>query len=516
MPIIFGFLFIEVQAQTTRTWSGGDASSGNWTSGANWVGDEAPVPVDAQNVANGDPLIFTGSERLENTVNFAKTDAGFGLVTFDSSAGDFVVNNANPTGRISTNGWVVEAGAGHITVNTGIFIRQSAGGVFAINGSTSQMTVNGVIGGFGTVGALTKTGEGTLVLTAANTYARQTSIRNGTVRVSHLGDIGTAGNLGTANNGSEHAIVIGYLGDTATLEYVGEGESNNRFIQVGTSSGDAGATGGATILANGSGALQFTRATFNEAVNSSSAGRTLTLGGTNTGNNTIHGVIQNNLSSRVVRVEKTGVGTWILAGANTYTGNTTIKAGTLLITGDMSAATGQVIVETAGTLGGNGIVGGATTVSGNLAPGNSPGVLSFNSTLTLSPTATTTFEIDGTTRGSQYDGIDVLNSALLTYGGDLILDFGTPLGAGTFTFDLFSFGGSYSGNFASVTITGEYSLAMTYLEGVWTAALEDSVFTFTPTTGDLVVEVVPEPATWMLLALSLAMVVIFSRRRRLC
>jgi hypothetical protein len=67
-----------------------------------------------------------------------------------------------------------------------------------------------------------------------------------------------------------------------------------------------------------------------------------------------------------------------------------------------------------------------------------------------------------------------------------------------------------------VTITGEYSLAMTYLEGVWTAALEDSVFTFTPTTGDLVVEVVPEPATWMLLASSLAMVVIFSRRRRLC
>jgi len=97
------------------------------------------------------------------------------------------------------------------------------------------------------------------------------------------------------------------------------------------------------ILNKGDGTLTFSNPTFNSTVGVNGTGtghdRTLTLGGTNTGANTIEGAIQDNnaaIGSRVL-LTKTGAGTWILEGDNTYTGPTAINGGTLIITGASQA-----------------------------------------------------------------------------------------------------------------------------------------------------------------------------------
>ena len=56
---------------------------------------------------------------------------------------------------------------------------------------------------------------------------------------------------------------------------------------------------------------------------------TLTLNGGNTGPNTISGALADNGGGRLA-INKSDVGVWIIAGANKYSGNTTISEGTLI------------------------------------------------------------------------------------------------------------------------------------------------------------------------------------------
>lgn len=70
-------------------------------------------------------------------------------------------------------------------------------------------------------------------------------------------------------------------------------------------------------------------------------------------------------------VTVSGGGVVIFNTANTYTGTTLINGGTLIVNGSLPN-TGNVIVNTAGTLGGTGSVG-PTTVGGTIAPGATAG-----------------------------------------------------------------------------------------------------------------------------------------------
>ena len=67
----------------------------------------------------------------------------------------------------------------------------------------------------------------------------------------------------------------------------------------------------------------------------------LTLGGTNTGANTISGIISNGTGTGNLGVIMNG-GTWILSGSNTYTGGTQINSGTLQITNSSALGAGTV------------------------------------------------------------------------------------------------------------------------------------------------------------------------------
>ena len=208
---------------------------------------------------------------------------------------------------------------------------------------------------------------------------------------------------------------------------------------------------------------------------------------------------------------KTGSGTTTLNAASTNSGTTTASWGMLLVNGDNSAATGAVTVASGATLGGIGIIGGDTTIQsgGFLAPGNSPGILTFSGDLTLEAGSFTNMEITGSTRGTQYDGIDV--GGALTYGGTLTLTSNTLLGVGDY--DLFNFT-SESGDFGSIILSGEaYSdVVLSQAGDIWTAVIGAQTYTFSQLTGDLAV--VPEPGTFALIGGMFALTHVMLRRRR--
>jgi autotransporter-associated beta strand protein len=102
-------------------------------------------------------------------------------------------------------------------------------------------------------------------------------------------------------------------------------------------------------------------------------------------------------------ISKTGLGTLTLTGNNTYSGQTLIADGTLRINGSQPAS--YVVVTSNGRLEGNGVVGNIS-ISANIAPGTSPGVLTC-SNLYFAPTADFFVEINGPNPGTGYDQLNV-------------------------------------------------------------------------------------------------------------
>jgi autotransporter-associated beta strand protein len=136
---------------------------------------------------------------------------------------------------------------------------------------------------------------------------------------------------------------------------------------------------------------------------------TITHTGSGTGVTTINSVIGTNVTG----LTQSGPARLVLGGTNTYTGNTTINAGTLALsstgsiansatidvksgaTFDVSAKSGYT-VGASQTLTGSGTVAGTTAVSGTLAPGNAVGTLSFQNALTLNAASIFEWQLNAT------------------------------------------------------------------------------------------------------------------------
>jgi autotransporter-associated beta strand protein len=235
--------------------------------------------------------------------------------------------NAFATAPINvTNAWATFGGA-----NTEIFAGLAAApvtfsGPWTLAGAAGTTTTLDVRNTIWTISGpisgamnLTKVNTANLQLSGANTYSGKTSINNGILTVNSLNKVTggtTSSSLGHPTTAANGTIGIGATTTAGTLLYIGAGEITDRVIDL------AGTTGGAIIQSDGSGPT-----TFSTALTASGAGaKTLTLQGTNAGANTIAKIID---SSSATALTKAQAGKWVLSGANTYSGATTVSAGTL-------------------------------------------------------------------------------------------------------------------------------------------------------------------------------------------
>jgi len=100
---------------------------------------------------------------------------------------------------------------------------------------------------------------------------------------------------------------------------------------------------------------------------------------------------------------KLGTGTWTLTGDNTYSGSTTVSAGTLVVDGDQHQS--QIIVNGTATLAGEGVVGNLQ-VFGSIQPGTSPGILTC-SNVSFAAQGDYFVELNGPAPGTGHDQLSV-------------------------------------------------------------------------------------------------------------
>ena len=310
-------------------------------------------------------LVLTGANTYTGitTISAGTLQLGNGSTSNGSVVGGIANNSnlvfANPndqtlsgggiygTGSVTKigTGTLIIAGAatwtGGTTISEGTLQGASGGGNIVDNGNlvvsgSLTMTYSGVISGTGTV---TKSGAGTLILTGANTYTGVTTVSEGTLQ---LGD-------GNGSNGS----VAGDIVDNASVVFA--------IPNAQTYSGVISGSGTVTKGSYGYGTLILTGANTYTGVTTINAG-TLQLGDgvsrngsvasniviatnaklifANPNTQTYGGVISGAISGSG-SLTKSGAGTLILTGANTYTGVTTISAGTLQL-GDGASSNGSV------------------------------------------------------------------------------------------------------------------------------------------------------------------------------
>lgn len=303
-------------------------------------------------------------------------------------------------GPSSINGFSASAGAAQ---GSALFI---SGAMANIGVSAGTQTYAETIGGTGlTTGGVTtainKTGAGTLVLSAANTFTGNVNISAGTLSVAGTANLGNVANDVAMSNGATLAVTgtttfatgrafsisgastIDVAGSqTATLQgVIANGASAGSLVKSGAGTllltgantytgattvnagtlraGSAGALPSGTALTVGAGGT-FDMGGFagrfgslngaGTVTNGGAAAAALSVGSDNT-NSAFTGSIQNGTGA--VSLTKIGTGTLSLGGTNTYSGTTTVNSGALLVNGSIASA---VTVNAGGTLGGNGSI----------------------------------------------------------------------------------------------------------------------------------------------------------------
>lgn len=328
----------------SRSWTG--AVSTDYYDGANWAA--------AGDFPNGN-VTFRDSA-LSGAAN-TTVDRSTGTYTYIyglyfsntlSTQNSYTINGPR---QFFIGGTVIQTSAvtgGTLTnvINCNI---QQAGTAENFNiGENHNLTVNGVIFGSNT---LTKSGVGTLTLTGQNTSTGGLTVTGGTLSL-------TTGQVYSTNSWANRSMnfsggsvieVGGWADGDTTASKAGLGQVsfaqgniviNNATIRYTGSSTSGNADRGFTIGAGGAtleaeGGNDFTLTHFRGFGIGTAAGGTLTLAGAQ------NGTFNHNLGG-AGDVVKNGAGTWVISGANTYTGATNVNAGTLELNGSVGFNAGVI------------------------------------------------------------------------------------------------------------------------------------------------------------------------------
>jgi autotransporter-associated beta strand protein/T5SS/PEP-CTERM-associated repeat protein len=493
----------------------------NFSAGNNLVVTSTISGTGTLALTNSGTLDLTGTTVANATIVLdMTTSVSAGMLRIRTGIGNLRIGSSG-TGTLNVNGGSVtslasllgfNAGSvGLATVSSGTWattanlnVGRSGIGMLDVNGGrvTSDFAdIGGQSGGYGSVtvssGTLSmnrffnvgRSGTGTLNVTGGLLM-----IPSGTIGAV-AGGLGTATvSGGTWDNGGD--LVVGAAG-TGTLTMTGG------LVIVGgiLSKGSAG-----SINLNSGGTLQIGAGSTGGVLNVGS----LVNNGTLIFNRSDASTYSGDLSG-FGAVLKQGAGQLTLAGANSYSGLTTISAGIIALSGAGSIGTGGMNLGTTGSPGVLDIAGltagsyslpssaslaGVGTISGNgkslavlgsLAPGNSAGTITIGTglSLDLSNSGTSLFEI--TSPAFTAGTFDLVSGdGSVVFGGILNLAFsGGSYADGTDVLQIFTATGGRSRNFSAVNATG-------------LAAGQSA--TFNPATGTI--SVVPEPSTYVIAGLS--------------
>lgn len=369
-----GALASPAVAQTSGSWNVNN--SGTWSVGTNWLGGT---------IANG----------VDGTATFGFNITSTRTVTLDSdrTIGNLVFSDNGSAG----SAWILTGSTGATTLT------------LATSSGTPQITVttNTVIGVvLGGTQGITFAGSSTVSLSNASVYTGGTTIAGGTLQIGTGGTSGgiTGDVLNNANlqfNRSDLNSFDGVISGTGNLTKLGAGTTI--LTKANTFNGTTQISAGAIRLADNN-ALQNSTVsvdanlTFSAGINAptiagltglgtialrdgNNNGVVLTVGGNNV--STTFGGIMFDVGGLV----KVGNGTLTLTSDNTYSGGTTISAGTLQLGngGSSGSITGNILnnaalaVNTAGTPQLNGVISGTGSLT--LAGG---GLLFLNGANTFS------------------------------------------------------------------------------------------------------------------------------------
>ncbi len=253
------------------------AASGNLT-----LSGTANTNTGTTQIGNGTITVNSGSALGTGSLTFFQTS---------TNAATIALNNATQSVGTLTSSWTALTGtiAQTLTLNgTALTINQNSDSTF---GAGAVSTLSSVITG---TGSIIKAGAGTLTLSSTNTFSGGTTLTAGTLGLGSGTALGTGGL--TINGGTLAAITVA------------RNVANNLTV------------GGDFTLGG-----QGFSTTFNGTVDLGGATRSITLANTAT----INGVISNGGLS--LSISAGGSKTLILSGTNTFTGGTTISAGTLQV-----------------------------------------------------------------------------------------------------------------------------------------------------------------------------------------
>jgi fibronectin-binding autotransporter adhesin len=349
---------------------------------AAWTEDGNSTPFGSNSFINNLPLIGNSAAGATGTAALLIQSGSVtrGMVVAESNGSQTVVIGGVGTGTATFDTSAIRLGRD-------VTLQASTGGVVEFNsewldfnsGTSPAVAFN--VGSTGNAGTVVLKSFVPDSITGVN-------VRRGTLRLDFqdpfggtlgyatpvtLGESGTGGTL--AVNAIDQPLgSLSFTGVGSTASSMGGGTL--RLFNGGTSNASVNVTGTGHVL-SASTALDDP-ATF--TVNA--GGRLLVSGPIGTGSN------------GAKTLTKSGLGILEFSGTSSYSGATLVTAGQMRVNGRLGNT--AVTVQSGGTLGGSGVLGGNLTGDGLIAPGNSPGILTVEGQLTPTGSTSFAFEFSGT------------------------------------------------------------------------------------------------------------------------